>query len=189
MKPKQIALPGFEKEFGPSHFGGSRRKGNPRDARPIAVKRAMHLVLKSKKAVGARSFLAPARAAAILVLMNRVARLHGVKIHRYANGGNHLHLIVQPPSRSAFHRFLRGTTGIIARMTLGVERGSARVKQELKAEDVARPSARFWDARPFTRIIEWGRDFQKTNAYVIQNTLEALGFIAYVRRRVKERPG
>jgi REP element-mobilizing transposase RayT len=189
MTSKQIALPGLEKEFGPSHFGGSLLKGNPRDARPIAVKRAMHLVLKSKKAVGARSFLAPARAAAILVLMNRVARLHGIRIHRYANGGNHLHLIVQTPSRVAFHKFLRGTTGVIARMTLGVERGRARGEQGLEAQALPRPRSSFWDARPFTRIIQWGRDFQKTNAYVIQNTLEALGFIAYVRRRGDERPG
>lgn len=189
MAQKQMALPGFEKELSKSHFGGALLKGNPRDARPIAVKRPMHLVLKSKKATGARSFLAPARAAAILILVNRVARLHCIKIHRYANGGNHLHLIVQTPSRAAFQRFLRGTTGVIARMTLGRERGKARALAEGASIDrdgcsqVQGASSAFWDARPFTRIIEWGRDFRRTNDYVIKNTLEALGFVAYAARR------
>ncbi len=193
MSQKQTALPGFEKEFSRSHFGGSLLKGNPRDARPIAVKRPMHLVLKSKKATDARSFLAPARAAGILILVNRVARLHGIKIHRYANGGNHLHLIIQAPSRSAFQRFLRGTTGVIARMTLGRERGKALAldgKATLGRDAVSQgqgASSAFWDARPFTRIIEWGRDFKRTNDYVIKNTLEALGFVSYTARRSRPR--
>ncbi len=193
MAYKQIALPGFEREFSRSHFGGSLLKGNPRDARPIAVKRPMHLVLKSKKATGARSFLAPARAAAILILVNRVARLHGIKIHRYANGGNHLHLVVQSPSRAAFQRFLRGTTGVIARMTLGRERGKALGPTQAASNNPGGADlpggAAFWDARPFTRIIEWGRDFKRTNDYVIKNTLEALGFVSYAARRSRPRGG
>lgn len=187
MRGKQIALPGFEKEFQASHFGGAGKSGNPRDARPIAIKRSMHLVLKSSKATGSRSFLAPKRARDILLLIHKTARANGIRLHRYANGGNHLHLIIQTPSRKAFHKFLRSITGLIARMTTGRERGAALSGSG--GHDQAVERVPFWDARPFTRILEWGRDFNSTKSYVIQNTLEALGFTSYSLRRKHPRPG
>ena len=42
---------------------------------------------------------------------------------------------------------------------------------------------KFWDARPFTRIVEWGRDFKNFGFYILQNTLEATGFMPYQPRR------
>jgi len=35
---------------------------------------------------------------------------------------------------------------------------------------------------PFTRIIEWGKDFRSTCNYVLRNTLEALGLQKYKPR-------
>jgi hypothetical protein len=35
---------------------------------------------------------------------------------------------------------------------------------------------RFWDARPFSRLIAWGRDFLRVKEYLELNTLETQGF-------------
>jgi REP element-mobilizing transposase RayT len=127
------------------------------------------LVLKSSLAVGERSFLRKNRARQIEALVFRLGRESGVRVYRYANSGNHLHLLLRPSSRQAFKLYVRALSGLIARMVLGAERGSA---QGLK----------FWDARPFSRIVEWGRDFKNLGFYILQNTLEATGFMPHQPR-------
>jgi hypothetical protein len=107
-------------------------------------------------------------------MIQRIAQRQGIRIYRYANSGNHLHVVLRAKSRVAYQRFIRTVTGLIARLTLGVERGRGS-------------GIKFWDARPFTRILEWGRDYQTAVAYVSQNTLEALGFVPYAPR--KKKPG
>lgn len=141
----------------PTAFGGSLLKGNPRGCRPIAPKLPVHLVVRSTRARGARSFLAPTRARAIERLVFRLGRTLEVRVYRYANSGNHLHLLVRPRTREGFHAYTRALTGIIARLTLNAERG--------------RPQRiPFWDKRPFTRIVQWGRDFIGVARYVESNT-------------------
>jgi REP element-mobilizing transposase RayT len=168
---RQFFFPGFE-GLKAKEFGGALIKGNPREARPVSSKRPMHLVMRSTLARGDRSFLRFGRAKQIKSLVERVSRSHGVKLYRYANGGNHLHMIVLPKSREGFNGFIRAITGLIARLTLGVERGRAK-------------GLKFWDARPFTRVLEWGKDYTQVCQYLLQNTLEALGFIPYKPRNVK----
>lgn len=174
---KQLLFPSFER-LKTREFGGDRVRGNPREARPISVKRPMHLVMRSSLASGERSFLRPARARSVRTIIDRAALAHGVKVYRLANSGNHLHLIVLPDSRKSFQRFIRTISGLIARLTLGTERGRAK-------------NLKFWDARPFTRILEWGRDYRRACAYLLRNTLEAHGFIPFAprARRKKVRSG
>ncbi|MBI2604712.1 MAG: transposase [Deltaproteobacteria bacterium] len=167
----QNFLPGFE-NLGFKQFGGSLVKGNPREPRPISIRRPIHIVMRSSHAKGERSFLAASRARKIERLVHRLGDHAGVRVYRYANSGNHLHLLVVTRSRKAFRAYLRAISGIIARMTLGVERGKAL-------------GLKFWDARPFTRIVEWGREFRAVCRYVAQNTLEALGFIPFQPRKHK----
>ncbi len=163
----------LDKEF-KKDFGGALLRGNAREKRPISLKRPLHLVMRSSMARGQLSFLNQKRRKRIEDLLRRTAASNDVKLYRYANSGNHLHLIVLPSSREAFNSFVRAISGLIARLTLGAEKGSAK-------------GLKFWDARPFTRIIEWGRDFTRACAYVLQNRLEALGFIPYRPRRRKIR--
>jgi REP element-mobilizing transposase RayT len=173
--PQQLLFPEFEK-LKARDFGGSLIKGNPREARPISTKRPMHLVMRSSLAKGERSFLRNKRARAIRELIHRAGKAQGLRIYRYANSGNHLHLIVLPDSRAAFRRFIRSVTGLIARLILGAERGHAL-------------DTKFWDARPFTRVLEWGRDFRTACSYVVRNKLEALGFVPLRgQRRLSLRP-
>jgi REP element-mobilizing transposase RayT len=166
--PRQPTLPGFgginEKEF-----GGALIRGNPREQRPVSTRRPMHLVLRSSQARGERSFLRPGRARLIERLVRKQAREKGVRIYRFANSGNHLHLLVLPRSRQAYHGFVRAISGLIARLALGAERGRPRQTRGVK----------FWDARPYTRIVEWGRAFHVACRYVRLNQLEASGFWPY----------
>lgn len=95
----------------------------------------------------------------------------GVKVYSIANGGNHLHMVILPRTREAYIFFVRSISGLVARLVLKIKRGSARGLQ-------------FWDKRPYTRLVEWGKDFRGVCNYLMQNTLEALGFIPYQRRKV-----
>lgn len=167
--PKQLGFQILETK-NVKHFGGDYLgKSNPKEKRPLSTKKAMHLVMRSSLAKGSQSFRR--KDTEVFKIVQKQARQLGVKLYRYANGGNHLHLIILPLSRAAFNKFVRAISGLIARLFLAAERG--------------RPSAKniqFWDKRPFTRIIEWGSDFNKVCAYLLKNTLEAYGFVAYTAR-------
>lgn len=153
-------LPGF-KQLGEREFGGGLlRKGNPREARPLSTKFPMHLVLRSSMAKGEKSFLHPSRAQRIEKMVRRLGKQQGVRVLRYSNGGHHLHMLVLPRSRKAFHNFVRSISGVAARLSLGRERGKATplsVSKNFKSDQ--NTHKHFWDARPFTRIVKWGREF------------------------------
>jgi REP element-mobilizing transposase RayT len=129
--------------------------------------------MRSTLATGPRSFLKKRRQ--LEELVKSTGKAKGVKIYRMANAGNHLHLIVLPKTRASYKAFIRSISGLIARVTLGAERGRAK-------------GQRFWDALPFTRILEWGRAYRTACDYLLQNTLEALGFIPYKPRKAKPPP-
>lgn len=151
------------KVFGGAHLGNS----NPKGKRPITLKRSMHLVLRSTLARGERSLLRKERL--LRKIIDTQGKKLGVKIYRQANGGNHIHLLVRPLSRPAFNSFVRAISGLIAREILGAQRGSAK-------------NIQFWDRRPFTQIVEWGRQYNNVCSYLLQNTLEAWGFVPYTPR-------
>ena len=201
--PSRLAqpyLPGFgglkEKDFGGSLLG----KGNPRQQRPLSFKRPLHLVMRSSQAVRERSLLSPRRSKEVENIVRRTARQRGIRVYRYANSGNHLHVLIKVPSPRAYRAYVRAISGLIARLVLGTERGAGRkpapaAKREAERKPAlgagkkqsSEKSARFWDARPFTRIIEWGRDYLRACDYLLQNRLEALGFIPYRHRGKQER--
>lgn len=156
---------------GIKHFGGAYLKNsNAKFARPISTKRSMHLVMRASLAKGERSLLK--RELVIQKIISSQAKTFGIKVYRQANGGNHLHLIVLPRSREAFNGFIRAISGLVARVVLKVEKGNPK-------------GIKFWDKRPFTRIVEWGREFRTVSRYLLQNTLEAWGFIPYQPRNHK----
>ena len=94
-------------KLGEKEFVGSLLKGNAREAWTISIKKSMHLVMRSGLAVGPRSFLNVKNADQIKILVQRVAKLKGVKIYSFANSGNHLHMVIQPISRKVFLAFIR----------------------------------------------------------------------------------
>lgn len=166
---KQPYLPGIRIQK-QSTFGGSRLKSNPKVQRAIPLDRPMHLVMRSQHTRGALSMKRHSRAARIYNIIVNQSQRFNVRIYSYANSGNHLHILVMPRSRRGYVGFIKAISGLIARLILQAERNSAKGIQ-------------FWDARPFTRIVLWGRDYKKTCEYLLQNTLEAFGFAPYRSRK------
>ncbi len=75
--------------------------------------------------------------------------------------------------------------GAIQTAIAGDEATQALSKGEgfTRAHETQGKGQRFWQFRPFSRVMSWGRDFKNGCEYVAQNTLEALGFIPYKPRR------
>jgi REP element-mobilizing transposase RayT len=172
---KQIAMPGFEAKTALSFGGGTRgSKTNPVSARPISTKQAIHLVMRSEIARGSRSLLL--HAGRIEGILKKQARRHGVRLYRLANAGNHLHIVVKLERRGALAPLLRATTGLIARLVLKAERGRPALDVQKAPSAFQHRPTRFWDARPFSRLIAWGKDYLQVKDYLELNTLETKGF-------------
>jgi REP element-mobilizing transposase RayT len=137
--------------------------------RPMDPRRPLHLVLRSSRARGSWSLSVHERK--VRELTHRLARKFGVKIYRFANSGNHLHLLVKAPTREASQNYLRSLAGMLARAVTGARKG--------------RPVGKFWDHLAFSRVVAWGRDFLRTRQYVITNELEAAGMADLSGRRAK----
>ncbi len=71
-----------------------------------------------------------------------------------------MHLVLSIPSRDAYKAFVRALTGILAR-NLG---------------------KKLWALLPFTRVASWGRDYENLRAYLLQNRVEAGGWVPYQAR-------
>lgn len=151
-----------------SAYGGDllkTRKGRAM-GRPLSTKESMHLVLRSTMAKGQLSFRRPNHAKKIATLISRFGARHGVKIHSVANVGNHLHLQIQLGSRQSYKPFIRGLTAAIAMAVTGINRWTQAKTETFK----------FWDRRPFTRIIVGRRSYFGLKEYIQVNHLEGEGF-------------
>lgn len=148
-------------------FGGVFLNGRRKSQRPLSHKHPIHLVLRSDKAKGAASFFRFRKQ--IEIMINTQAKKFGVKVYQQAIQSNHIHFVMKIHNRELYRYFICALTGAIA---LRVSRGAGLKKQ----------NKTFWLARPFTRIVNWGRDYRGVLKYLVQNTLEALGFIPYTHR-------
>jgi REP element-mobilizing transposase RayT len=146
----------------PTAHGGVVRLGKRKCARPIAVKRPMHLVMRSTRARGDWSFLHKRNKGVIQLLLLDCAERFGVKIFRYENVGNHMHLLVQARSRKSLQAFLRVFPQRVMFAVTGARCGS--------------PKGRFFDRIVFSRVVEWGREFRVMQNYLWKNAMESLGF-------------
>ena len=166
----------------PRFFGGSLLKSNPKTKRPLSEKDSIHLVLKSERATGSKSMLQRRNVDRIDTLVRKHAKLCGVKIYHFVNVGNHLHLVIRIHDRKLFTRFIRIVTGLIARHVLNQERGlgHGNTEKTIKEKDRDEAKSRFWVARPFTRLIAWGKDFRFVAQYMDKNRNQAKrSFVAW----------
>lgn len=106
--------------------------------------------------------------------VQKTARRWGVKLYRFANVGNHIHLLIQVSTREAWKSFSRELSGGIAQIVTGAQKGSAlaRMQGSTTPESAKRG---FWDHLLFTRIVSFGRDFNGMAKYLIKNLFEAAG--------------
>lgn len=150
----------------PLEHGGQIRRGKRKTARPIDLKRPLHLVLRSSMARGRRSMLAPAYERRVRAVVDAASKKYGVRVHRFVNVGNHLHLLVQTRTRRAFQGFLREIAGAVAMLITGARKSHAL-------------GSRFWDLLAYTRVVSWGRDFSRLKLYFIKNHFEAAGLMSW----------
>jgi REP element-mobilizing transposase RayT len=112
-----------------------------------------------------------------------LAKQYGIKIYKFANVGNHIHLLIKLSNRFTFAPFMRALAGIIAMKVTGARKlATLRNIRSPKDDDSV---AKFWDFRPWSRIVEWGKAFKHAKSYVIQNEKEASGEILYKPRTRK----
>ena len=177
-KSPQLSLLKKEK----SAYGGELRKkasGRLR-ARPLATKETMHLVMRSSQAKGAWSFRNSKNARRISQIIETFSFKYGVRVISMANAGNHLHLQIRLSSRHAYKPFIRAVTGAIAMAVTGRNRWTAggsrsRAREASANRAASKTPKKFWDYRPFTRIVQGFRAYLTLKDYVRINELEGYG--------------
>lgn len=149
----------------PTSYGGTllRTRQGRAGPRPLGTRTTMHLVLRASRARGTKSFRQPKHAATVQRLSRKFAQRYGVQILKLANVGNHLHFHIRLSSRHTYRPFIRALTAAIAMSVAGTSRWK-------------RATEKFWDYRPFTRILEPGRRaFLRLRDYLEINDLEGDG--------------
>lgn len=187
-KPKQLHLFKTDLRF----FGGRLLHGKRRTARPLSSKEPLHIVMRSSWAHGAHSFLRPRNKNEIQRLIIITAKKYEITVYQRALAGNHLHLVVRAPHRRNYKTFVRVLSSRIAshvmhnqsfqvfrRYVLRQEPGDPSSQSHQAITEPQGLEQQFWQFRPWSRVLSWGRDYRTCCAYVVQNTLEALGFIEY----------
>lgn len=204
MQSKQLFLPGLNRKTKENAHGGDHTKGKRKTARPFDPKQALHVVLRSSKARGRFSMLHPKHCNHVHNLVHRLKKRWNISVYRYANVGNHLHLLIRAKTRSAWQGFIRELSGGIAMLVTGARKGSplkrmarqssalkhatkqrAVLKYTTKQRSVLPPSTNtnlsesaqrgFWDRLVYTRIVSFGRDFNQVARYVLTNLWEGCG--------------
>jgi REP element-mobilizing transposase RayT len=164
---KESYLPGLAFKTEAISHGGDLASGRRKVRRPLDPKQALHVVLRSSLARGKYSMLQPRHCKHIHEFTHSTAKKLGIRIYRYANVGNHLHLLIRFPSRRIWQRFLRELAGGIAIIVTGAKKGAALSRNSTQRG--------FWDQLAFTRIVSFGRDFKKLGDYIVKNLFEAAG--------------
>jgi REP element-mobilizing transposase RayT len=133
--------------------------------RPLSIERTMHFVMRSTQAKGNRSLRERSNLLKVEAILRSFAEKHGVRLFNFAVQTNHLHLYLQLSSVKGYFRFIRAITSAIAYA-------------------VARGVKKFWDRRPFSRIVRDDKEDVVLNDYVELNKLEANGFSREKARKV-----
>lgn len=152
-------------------YGGEllkTRKGRLR-GRPLDTKNSMHLVLRSSKAKNEWSFKRPQNEKKVLKILSKFSLRYGVRVLSLANVGNHLHLQIKLQSRLSYKPFIKALTGSIAMAITGKTRWTS-------ASSASKSKLKFWDYRPFTRVIHGLRAFLTLRDYIEINKLEGQGY-------------
>lgn len=175
---KQFLLPGLnapltagmEKQA----HGGQHMKKKRKGKRPFDPKQALHVVLRSSKARGQHSMLRRQHCNHIHNLMVRLKTRWNISVYRYANVGNHLHLLIRAKNIEDWQGFIREFSGGIAMIVTGAKKGNGLPRS--KSKDIPESAKRgFWDNLVFSRIVAFGKDFKGAAEYVLTNLWEAAG--------------
>ena len=189
MKSTQLSL--IPSRSNKRFFGGALLVGRRKTRRPVNTKEAIHFVLRSQFAHGKTSFRTLKNNRGINLILKKASLKYGIRIYRQAIQSNHIHLVLKVPSRYAYKCFISVISGKIASFVMNFMSFINFIK-DLSIRDI-RPGAgegyktphtgqAFWEYRPFSRLLYWGKDYNQSLRYLLKNTLEAVGFIKYEPR-------
>jgi len=160
----------------PLAYGGEllkSRKGREH-GRPLDTKSSMHLVLRSSQARGPWSFKRPKNERRVSTVVYKFAKKYGVRIYSVANVGNHLHMQIKLSNRYTYAPFIRAVTSAIAMAVTGRSRWSQGEERNLSRSQNHR-RLKFWDYRPYTRIVRGLRAVLTLQDYIQVNKWEGEG--------------
>jgi REP element-mobilizing transposase RayT len=135
--------------------GGELSKGKRKIERPLKLNKPIHVVLRAKRS-GLKT-----KERRIQKIIEKFERKFSLKVYRTSINSNHIHLLVVVKRRRDFQNFLRSITGLIARV-MG--------------------TGKLWEYLAFSRVANWGKEYQVLVKYIHKNQLEALGMISYTPR-------
>lgn len=152
-------------------FGGSLLKqSHAKVARPVSVRRAMHIVLQSGVAEGVWSLSHQKNRHLVEKIVRSQAKKYQVSVRELGNFGRALHLLVKLRHKKSFAPFIRSVSGMIALAVTGS--GKTRgLKQK------------FWDFRPWSRIIDLLRSYSVVTDEVVSQHLISIGMLGFLRTR------
>lgn len=184
-----------------SAYGGDlmTTRAGRRGARPLSTRETMHLVLRSTIAKGDWSFRKPKNQANVNRIIDKFSVIYGVRVISMANVGNHLHLQIKLSNRFTYKPFIRAVTAAIAMAVTGRNRWTraALIAKQPNRSSAVNPQAdskyrqspltrtstagkprneKFWDRRPFTRVVECFKALLTLTDYVRINQLEGAGY-------------
>jgi len=150
-------------------FGGSILQGKRKSARPLSTRKPIHLILKCS----GKSVFNPSNRKLENLVRNQ-ANKYGIKIYEIAFNWSHVHLLIKLPSRDAYVAFIRTVTSLIVSFVSKAQ-GIVSKSKSLDLKSI-------FDLRPYTKILSWGKQFQRVVEYVELNTLEALGLVVRAKK-------
>ncbi len=139
---------------------GLRKTIASRKRRPRGTDRSMHVVIKSDLAKG--NFNLRRHQEKIRRLIFKIGFKRNVRVYRFVNVGNHIHMSLRLKNVSSWKGFISGITGGIASI-VGFKKSPSQ------------PT--FWNARPFTRAVNWGSDYRQLKDYFAYNFLQTTELI------------
>lgn len=168
-----------------TEYGGDllKTREGRKHGRPLSTTSTMHIVLRSTQAKGSKSFYRYRKP--ITEILSKFADKYGIKIVTFANAGNHLHLQIKLSNRFAYFKFIRAVTAAIAMKVGGVNRWTKKLATyEVKQHEMAQQTSsssdrlrnRFWDRRPFSRVVESFKAYLNLKDYIRINQLEGEGY-------------
>lgn len=138
--------------------------------RPLYSGKALHVVLKSAACAGVFKFTNLQVRLRVEVIVKDWAKKKKITLYKVAIVSNHIHLLLRVKQRELYIEFIRALSSDLA----------SKMKKWAKKLNIK--YNKFWENRPYSRIVHFGKHFQQCLGYLEKNTLEALGFVAYAPR-------
>jgi len=149
-------------------FGGELLLGKRKEKRPLSDKKPMHLIMRSDSV---KVFTPTNKSLKNLIF--RTAEKYSIKIYELALNHTHIHFVMKLKNKSSYNAFIRKLT---SKMAISIRRFLKKSGFNNNRYRNLSDIITILTHRPFTRILEWGKDFRNCIGYVILNISESMGW-------------